>query len=62
MALKDYKKIIRRDKNIIQFKNKKTGDIVGIYLLTNKKWETLTKKFKTKQQALKFAKSYMRKH
>ena len=70
MALKDWTNA--RDKN--EFYNKKTKETIIIYDLAGRTgyWiksnyfmggkRRLYKHFKTKTQALKFAKSYMRKH
>ena len=67
MTLKDWKK--DRDKGNSQgWKNKKTGEnITFVRFMSDNYWSFMkdgkTKRtFKTKSQALKYAKAYMRKH
>ena len=72
MALKDWKKTDL--KNRILFENKKDKEKViqvntyefnpQFEVLVGRRWHQaiIRKEFKTKQQALKFAKAYMRKH
>ena len=64
MALKDWKKDKKSDKDVILFRNKK--DWILIYKYGNR-WKVERPYmenhiFLNKQQALKFAKAYMRKH
>lgn len=73
MALKDWKKKLLRDydskdKYWIKFVNKDKRRSININRIKDKyflefNWGVhIHKSFKTKQQALKFAKDYMRKH
>jgi hypothetical protein len=71
MALKDWKKTrYVHDKNDtwIDYTNKNTGSKVHIFRYAKNNWSInvnssiLEREVKTKSQALKFAKSYMRKH
>lgn len=71
MALKDWKKVgkLQWNKGFVNLSIEPTNDIyvmgwkytLVVYNFHNDK-DILFKMFKTKQQALKFAKSYMRKH
>ena len=78
MALKDWKVIefegeksskYRINNYLKVWKDKKSGEEISIYGLTSKKKVIYStgrnlpsKNFKTKTQALKYARSYMRKH
>jgi len=67
MAIKDWKKTYELE-NFTRYESKKLT--IGIWenpnevsVLNNKNMETIhTRTFKTKSQALKYARSYMRKH
>lgn len=64
MAQKDWKRIID-DGDYIEWKNKDDFKWVGVNKTTNKTWHTggnriNEKDFKTKSQALSYAKNYMR--
>ena len=67
MAIKDWKKT-RNKLNSQGWKNKKTGkNILFLQFMSDNYWSFIQegktiKNFKTKSQALKYAKAYMRKH
>ncbi|MFW5794153.1 MAG: hypothetical protein ACOCV1_01600 [Bacillota bacterium] len=72
MALKDWKKTVD-ERSELEFRNKKTGDIISFDKATSQDlrymiWDFYINKkqqiesFKTKSEALKYAKSYMEKH
>jgi len=72
MALKDWK-VIYEGRLMLRYKNQKKGNILEIYpekirgksvyfIAMTDKNSIRDKEFKTKTQALAFAKAYMRKH
>lgn len=66
MALKDWRLTIRK-RDEIEFKRKDTKEEIAIILGVNDIWHLhipykKVKHYNSKEQALKFAKSYMKKH